>query len=108
VALYSGSGFPTMSGRRGNPNWGRWEPFTWAPHLSTEFEVRAKELRLTADVYVSSRELRRWCERNKNRCYIPEWLLKEWGIVVDPLVTPEARVAMKRRSTGGAIGRTAA
>jgi len=25
--------------------------------------------------------LRNWCERNKNRCYIPEWLLEEWGIL---------------------------
>src|SRR5580700_6868015 len=25
----------------------------------------------------------RWCESNKNRYYIPEWLLKRWGIFVD-------------------------
>jgi hypothetical protein len=34
-------------------------------------------------MYVNSVELRRWCEHNKNRCYIPEWLLEEWGISVE-------------------------
>ena len=36
-----------------------------------------------AEMYTSSRELRAWCEQNKNRVYIPEWLLGEWGINVD-------------------------
>ena len=31
----------------------------------------------------SSRELYAWCGKNKNRVYIPEWLLKEWGMTVD-------------------------
>jgi hypothetical protein len=34
--------------------------------------------------YDSSRELKKWCELNKNQCYIPESLLKQWGISVDP------------------------
>jgi hypothetical protein len=34
-------------------------------------------------MYASSRELRLWCERNRNRVYVPEWLLQEWGIAVD-------------------------
>jgi len=38
---------------------------------------------LTAGTYTSSRQLRAWCERNRNRCYVPEWLLGEWGITVD-------------------------
>jgi hypothetical protein len=25
--------------------------------------------------------------RNKDRCYIPEWLLKRWQITVDPNVS---------------------
>jgi hypothetical protein len=29
-------------------------------------------------------ELRSWCERNRNRCYVPEWLLDEWDLQVDP------------------------
>ena len=53
------------------------------PALATEFELRARHLQLTAEMYTSSRELRAWCERNRNRCYVPEWLLEEWGITVD-------------------------
>jgi hypothetical protein len=36
-------------------------------------------------MYNSSKELRVWCERNKNHLYVPEWLLKEWGITVDAI-----------------------
>jgi len=32
----------------------------------------------------ASRELKQWCERNKDRCYFPEWLLKRWKMFVDP------------------------
>jgi hypothetical protein len=67
--------------KRGNPNWGR--PMPAAPALPTEFEVRARQLQLTVEMYPSSRELRTWCQQNRNRCYVPEWLLKEWGITVD-------------------------
>jgi len=54
-----------------------------APALATEFELRVKQLQLTLDMYPSSLELRTWCQQNRNRIYIPEWLLKEWGITVD-------------------------
>lgn len=67
--------------KRGNPNWGR--PMPPVPALATEFELRARHLQLTRRMYTSSRELRGWCERNRNRVYIPEWLLEEWGITVD-------------------------
>jgi hypothetical protein len=67
--------------RHGNPNWGR--PIPPAPAIATEFELRAKQLRLTPQMYASSRELRLWCENNRNRVYVPEWLLQEWGIAVD-------------------------
>ena len=67
--------------KRGNPNWGK--PFRPRPALATEFEAQVQRLRLTADMYVFSAELRWWCERNRNRCYIPEGLLKTWGITVD-------------------------
>jgi hypothetical protein len=36
-------------------------------------------------MYTSSPELRIWCEQNRNRIYIPEWLLQEWDITVDAL-----------------------
>jgi hypothetical protein len=67
--------------KRGNPNWGR--PMPPAPALATEFELRVRRLQLTPEMYASSRELRTWCERNRNRSYIPEWLLEEWDITVD-------------------------
>jgi len=57
-----------------------------APALPTEFELRARHLQLTPEMYTSSRELRIWCEQNRNRIYIPEWLLKEWDIDVDPTI----------------------
>ena len=56
----------------------------------TEFELQVRQLQLTAKMYTSSRELRAWCEQNRNRCYIPERLLEEWGITVDPNFTAAA------------------
>ena len=76
---------PDIPRKRGNPNWGR--RMRPAPVLATEFELQVQHLRLTADAYVYSPELRRWCEENRNRCYIPEWLLEEWDITVDPNVS---------------------
>ncbi len=72
---------PALTRKRGNPNWGR--PIPPAPVLVTEFETLVAQLRLTVEMYTSSRELRIWCERNKNRVYIPEWLLKDLAIAVD-------------------------
>ena len=69
--------------RRGNPNWGR--PVPPAPAVPTEFELRVRRLQLTPEMYTSSRELHAWCKHNRNRIYIPEWLLAEWGITVDAL-----------------------
>jgi hypothetical protein len=73
---------PLLPRKRGNPNWGK--PFQPGPVLATEFEIEVKHLRLTPHTYICSVELRRWCERNCNRVYVPEWLLQEWGIPVDP------------------------
>ena len=67
--------------RRGNPDWGKFVPFS--PALPTEFEREVRKLRLAKEMYVGSVKLRVWCERNKNRVYIPEWLLKAWGTSVD-------------------------
>ena len=73
---------PTMPRKRGNPNWGRVLPFP--PAAATEFEMQVRQLGLTSQTCADSRELRTWCEHNRNRCYVPEWLLGEWGISVDP------------------------
>ena len=72
---------PDAKRKRGNPNWGRPIPPMLA--LPTQFEMRVRQLRLTKATYTSSRELRAWCEQNRNRVYIPEWLLEELGITVD-------------------------
>jgi hypothetical protein len=69
--------------RRGNPNWGN--PPQSLPTLLTEFEMQVERLRLKNAEYVASIELRRWCARNRNRCYVPEWLLEEWGMTVESI-----------------------
>lgn len=66
---------------RGNPNWGK--PLPAIPALLTEFEIEVERLRLRSSQYVASAELKRWCDRNRNRVYVPEWLLKEWGMHVE-------------------------
>lgn len=53
------------------------------PAAPTEFELCVRRLGLRKSAYAGSRELRDWCERNRHRCYIPEWLLTEWGLRVD-------------------------
>jgi len=67
--------------RRGNPNWGKSQAIP--PAVATEFETVVLRLGLTTETYVGSGQLRIWCERNSHRCYVPEWLLKEWGILPD-------------------------
>jgi hypothetical protein len=69
--------------RRGNPNWG--QPPQSLRALPTEFEILVKRLGLAKLEYVSSPDLKRWCEHNRNRVYIPEWLLEAWGIQVEAI-----------------------
>jgi hypothetical protein len=78
----------THKRKRGNPNWGR--PMPPGPALATEFELRVRHLQLTPETYTSSRALHAWCKENRNRIYIPEWLLAEWGFDVDPYFTGAA------------------
>jgi len=74
---------PAMHGKRGNPNWG--QPLLHIPYAPTEFEVEVRKLGLTKQTWAGSAQLRIWCERNRNQRYIPEWLLKAWGIPVDSI-----------------------
>ncbi len=69
---------------RGNPNWGKPSPI---PFLPTEFELQVRRLGLTKREYVTSAALKVWCQRNRNRVYVPEWLLEEWDIPVDMIFT---------------------
>lgn len=66
--------------RPGNPNWGR--PMLLMPRIATEFEQLVCRLRLTKEMYTSSHELYVWCRTNRNRVYIPEWLLQHWNLNV--------------------------
>ena len=45
--------------------------------------MQVKRLGLTKAQYVASAQLRSWCRLNRNRCYVPEWLLEEWGLTVE-------------------------
>jgi hypothetical protein len=65
----------------GNPNWCK--PQRPVPARLTEFEMQVERLGLIKEEYVSSAKLRHWCERNRNRCYVPEGLLKAWGLAVE-------------------------
>ncbi|HTT24708.1 MAG TPA: hypothetical protein VMG82_37675 [Candidatus Sulfotelmatobacter sp.] len=69
-----------MKRMRGNPDWGRLKSI---PTLPTEFEIEVARLGLRKSEYVASAALRLWCHRHRNRLYVPEWLLKEWGMQVE-------------------------
>jgi hypothetical protein len=69
--------------RRGNPKLAL--PIPPTPALLTEFEVQVERLGLSKAEYVNSAKLRDWCRQNRNRCYVPEWLLKAWGLSVDSI-----------------------
>jgi hypothetical protein len=69
--------------RKGNPGWSSGRPAKVAPAAPSEFDLEMKKLGLTPETCLSSLPLRRWCQANRNRCYIPEWLLKEWNLLVD-------------------------
>lgn len=73
--------FPSKR-KRGNPNWGKSGRI---PPLMTEFEREVELLGLTKAEYADSAPLRLWCQRNRNRVYVPEWMLDEWGITVEPI-----------------------
>ena len=79
---------PVTTRRRGNPNWGQSGSFP--PATATAFEMQVRQLQLAPEAYVFSEQLRIWCEKNRNRCYIPEWLLDAWDIPVDPDLTGAA------------------
>jgi hypothetical protein len=61
-----------------------WSQFSQpAPVLPTAFEEQLRELGLTVETCAQSEALRRWCECHKDSHFIPEWLLKQWGIKAD-------------------------
>jgi hypothetical protein len=66
---------------RGNPDWGKLP--RGMPARLTAFEKQVERLGLDTDQFTCSAELKRWCERNRTRVFVPEWLLKEWGMTVE-------------------------
>lgn len=69
-----------MAKRRGNPNWGKSVPSVWTV---TEFERTVAKLQLKPSEYVTSVALREWAYRNRDSKYVPEALLKAWGLEVE-------------------------
>jgi hypothetical protein len=49
-------------------------------------------LGLTQDKFASSLELWRWCDRNRNRVYVPEWLFSKWGMKVEDTFSDGTRM----------------
>ena len=80
---------PATRRKRGNPNWGT--PPPPIARTATEFELQVRKLGLTKETCATSAQLRAWCEQNKNRCYIPELLLEEWGIAVNVYTFPKSQ-----------------
>jgi hypothetical protein len=72
---------PERKRKRGNPEWGK--PLKPVNALLTEFEAEATRLGLTKEEYVASSALKRWCDHNRNRLYVPEWLLARWDMEVE-------------------------
>ncbi|PYX27434.1 MAG: hypothetical protein DMG77_19010 [Acidobacteria bacterium] len=66
------------------PTWGSGGSGEIRPQGPTGFEEEVRRLGLNEQTCAGSRELKKWCESNKDRCYIPQWLLKQWGLSVDP------------------------
>ena len=66
------------SKRRGNPNWGKPQPLSFVPTVSS-FESLVKRLKLAPHQYEDSKPLKEWVRANKNHKYVPQDLLKAWG-----------------------------
>ena len=80
-AMPARKGLENRMSRHGNPNWGK--PYVPVPYPLTEFEQQAEELGLRPGEYQASPQLRSWCRMNANSRYVPEYLLKVWGIKVN-------------------------
>jgi hypothetical protein len=71
-----------MAKRRGNPNWGKPERSEAILPTATEFEQTVHKFKLEPDEYVNSVHLREWAQQNRRFKYIPESLLRAWGLEV--------------------------
>ena len=62
-------------------NWGK--PYGDTPVTTTSFEEMVGRLKLSEKEYQSSIPLRQWAQKHKNNKYVPQDLLKAWGIEVN-------------------------
>ena len=90
-----------MSRHHGNPKWGSNLVLPLQPARACEFEMYTQQLGLNEHEYPGSHELRNWCDEHKNRNYIPEWLLKRWGMDVDSEALELMRPTIMRRNPLG-------
>ena len=51
--------------------------------------MQVQRLGLAREEYLGSIMLKRWCRCNRNRRYVPEWLLEAWEIEVEPAFSAE-------------------
>ncbi len=70
-----------------NSNWASGRPTPIPLCGPTGFEEEVQRLGLNERTCETSGELKQWCERNKDRRYIPESLFKRWGMSVDPILS---------------------
>ena len=68
-----------MAKRRGNPNWGKPEPFVVSASSETSFDAIVKSLGLSPHEYTGSAKLKDWVQKNKDQKYVPQDLLEAWG-----------------------------
>jgi hypothetical protein len=96
-----------MSLNRGGLDLGWEEQMGQRWSLPTAFEQQVQKLGLNERTCAASKQLREWCERNKEHCYIPEWLLKQWEISVDAdLATPQGAESLTRDRHSPTVSRS--
>jgi hypothetical protein len=52
------------------------------PLFETKFDEQVYRLGLVESEWCGSTKLRAWVEDNRNRRFVPEWLLGAWGLTV--------------------------
>jgi len=70
-----------MARKAGNPGWTSGHGASPAPEGPCAFERQIARLGLQPEQYKTSAKLREWCVKNRRSHFIPEELLRAWGIV---------------------------
>jgi hypothetical protein len=64
--------------KKGNPNWGK--AGGDIPNTPTSFDEMVRRLKLSENEYCSSIPLKEWAQKHKDSRYVPQDLLKAWGM----------------------------